>query len=188
LGIFGKRYYAPAGMFEKCSMEEIAEADSAFVACSQSKNLDKLYLLVAILYRPKRNDLADFKKSINYNGDLREPFNSQHVRDTALILKKKLPLYKAIAVFLFYWHFREKEMINDAVLKIIFQGTDKKEGLDLGWLQTLIEVSNTKFGTFNETIQQNWLLVMYSIANEMDKAKQKAAKDEEREIRSKFNK
>ena len=188
LGIFGKRFYAPAGMFDKCVMEEIAEADTAFIDAHGLKNIDKLYLLVAILYRPLRKDLKEFKASENYNGDDRELYNSQHVRDRIPMLKKKLPFYKAIAIFLFYAHFRNVEMLQSPVLKEIFNSETKSKGLNLGWLQTMLEVSNTKFGTFDQTIKQNWLVIMYDIALKMDKAQQKIAKQEEEEIRKTFKK
>lgn len=183
---FGSTYFAPTGFFERCSMEEIAEAETAFYAAAGMKNIDKMYLLTAILYRKYRKDYNEYLKTPAYNGDLREPYNSQHARDRAELFKKKLPFYKVVAVYLFYTHFREKELINSPVLKIIFENNKPKQGLDLGWLETLLEVSNTKFGNFNETIKENWLTIMYNIALEMDKAKQKTARTEEEEIRSKF--
>lgn len=161
-------YVGPIGMLDKCSIEEMSQADTAFVACSNGKEPDKMYLLVALLYRPVRRDLQEFKASKHWNGDIREPFNAEKCK--ARVEKfKRLPPFMAIAVFLYYYSFRENKLM--AFKRVFKKANEKKEdtGTNRGWAGTLLEMAHLPvFGKFDEIILQNWFNVVYEMDRQLE--------------------
>ena len=185
IGLFRKRLYGPIGMCENLTLFEMMEADTAFIAASNFQNIDKIYLLASILYRPKRSDLRKFKKSKKWNYDIREEYN-QKVAEERIKLMKKVPMYKLVAIFIFYLSFRNKELVNSPILEPIFKGKDKNMGLTIGWLGTLLAVSDGVFGTLDETKEQNWKLVLVKLANDLTVRENQDIEANEARIRQGF--
>lgn len=185
IGFFRKRLYGPTGMCENISLFEMMEADTAFIAASNFQNIDKIYFLASILYRPKRSDLRSFKKSKKWNYDIREEYN-QKVAEERIKLMKKVPMYKLVAIFIFYLSFRNKELVNSPILEPIFKGKDKNMGLTIGWLGTLLAVSDGVFGTLDQTKEQNWKLVLVKLANDLTVRENQDIEANEARIRQGF--
>lgn len=173
-------YVGPIGMLDKCSIEEMSQADTAFVACSNGKEPDKMYLLVALLYRPVRTDLQEFKASKEWNGDVREPFNAEKCK--ARVDKfKRLPPFMAIAVFLYYYSFRENKLMK--FTRVFKKATENKPdtGTNRGWAGTLLEMAHLPvFGKLDEIILQNWFTVVYEMDRQLE-IKEKQEQEIERQ-------
>lgn len=180
------KLFGPQGMLDNVSIYEMMEADTAFVQASNFQNIEKVYLLASILYRPERKDLDEFKRSVHWNKDVREPYNFATANER-IKLMKKVPFYKIVAIFLYYWSFREEQLIKSPILAPLFEGVDTNMGLDIGWLGTLLQVSNSTFGTLDQTKEQNWKLVLVKIANDMAIHQNREAKRKEDAIRAGFN-
>jgi hypothetical protein len=174
-------------MLDRISFYEMMQADTAFVAASNAKNIDKMYMLAAILYRPIRKDLAEFRNSPDWNGDCREPFNKE-MADERVKLIKKIPFHEVVAIFLYYFAFHVNELVGNPIFARIFKDGEPDLGLNIGWLGTLLAVSNTKFGPLEQTKNQNWMLVLVDIANSMEIQENREIRKADSDIRSKFKK
>lgn len=163
-----RTYVGPIGMLDKCSIEEMSQADTAFVACSNGKEEDKMYLLVALLYRPVRTDLQEFKASKDWNGDVREPFNAEKCKARVDKFKRLQP-FMAIAVFLYYYSFRENKLMK--FTRVFKKATENKTdtGTNRGWAGTLLEMAHLPvFGKLDEIILQNWFTVVYEMDRQLE--------------------
>lgn len=183
-----KPLHGPVGLLSNLSIFEFCEADTAFMDAGNSQRLDKIYLLAAILYRPIRRDLKEFQASKEWNGDVREEYNQQKAF-TRSTLFRKVPLYKLVAIFLYYWSCRQQELLNDPGLAILFKEKDIKiESLNIGWLGTMLSVANKEFGPLDKTQATNWKLVLYSIAKNMTEKENMDRAMEEQRLFNKLNK
>jgi hypothetical protein len=169
-GLFGRRFYTSEGFIDKSNLLEFCDADTAFINAGLEESMEPIYKLCAIIYRPKRKDLAEFKRSNKWNGDIREEYNQVKAVDRSKLFRKA-PVYKLVAIFLYYWSYRQKELINSPDLKILFEGESKVKGLEIGWLGTMFNISGKNHGTFEQAVQQNWQLILYDIANSIVLAK-----------------
>ena len=95
-------------------------------------------------------------------------------------------MYKLVAIFIFYLSFRNKELVNSPILEPIFKGKDKNMGLTIGWLGTLLAVSDGVFGTLDETKEQNWKLVLVKLANDLTVRENQDIEANEARIRQGF--
>lgn len=175
-----RSYVGPIGMLDKCSIEEMSQADTAFIASSNGKEEDKMYLLVALLYRPVRTDLEEFKASKNWNGDVREPFNAEKCKARVQRFKK-LPKYMVVAVFLYYYSFRENRLMK--FTRVFKKATENKPdtGTNRGWAGTLLEMAHLPvFGKLDEIILQNWFTVVYEMDRQLE-IKEKQEQEIERQ-------
>lgn len=157
----------PVGMLKNSSAAEMVDADTAFVNGSNNKDVDKLYLLFAILWRPIRTDLEEFKKTEEWNGDIREPFNQQLARERAAKYKKLIPEHIIFGAWIYYWSFRTHTLM--AKFKKMFPKNNKSSPSKYGWAGTLLEISGDKFGTFSETTRTNWYTILVELEREMEK-------------------
>lgn len=155
--------------------DEFILADTYFVNISKQKNIDLAYHLFAILYRPVREDLKEFRNSPQWNGDVREPFNATKCKERVPMLKKYLPRKYLIAVLYFYWGFREKNLL---VYKTLFPDPPKEKGNSeqtqkqknsYGWAATRLELSGHKFGNYQQTGQENWHNIIFDMHREEEK-------------------
>lgn len=170
--VFSKKLYGPIGQLDTSSIEEMAEADDAFIKASNNQDVEMIYRLVAILYRPKRKDLTEFKKSDKWNGDVREPFNEIRCLARIKWLKRNIPFYKIVGIYIFMWSFHANQLIKgfpnlfDSVEKEV-----KRVGNDYGWAGTILAMSNTKFGDLEKTKNENWFVVLVEMSRQLDLAK-----------------
>lgn len=162
-----KTLFGPIDLLRTSSFKEFREADQAFLNFTNNKNWDSIWLLMAILWRPKRKDISDYKTNpMKWDGDVREPLNLAFAKRRALIYKHRIPQYYAIAVFLYYLCARDRALIKNTLLQPLFRGSSKPS--KLGWFETLLEMSNTKFGTAEQTDEENWLVILVEMARQIE--------------------
>lgn len=160
--------FGPINNLETSSLLEMVECENAFTDASNRQSTDKMYLLFAILYRPKRKDLMKFRASEEWNGDIREAFNMKKCEDRIAYIKKNIPFHYIVAAYVFYWSFHEHALIG--TFAPLFEGGDKKPkvGNDYGWAGIMLGMANTKFGTLDETGRQNWFTVLVEMNRQVD--------------------
>lgn len=159
------------------TFDEFIMADTHFVNISAKQDMEQAYFLFAMLYRPIRKDLKEFKASNNWNEDVREPFNVAKCKARVEMLKKYLPQEYLLAVLYFYWGFREKNLM---IYKTLFpspekdeEGNKKKAKNNYGWADTRLELSGHKFGDFDKTGKTNWRNVIFDMHREQEKRTQR---------------
>jgi hypothetical protein len=169
MGKFSQDLFGPSELLRESSIYEMSEADQAFVEAGSKNDQFKLYLLMAILFRPKRNDLDDYRKSQDWNGDVREPFNKEVAVERAAIYAQKVKLQIAVGVYVYYESFRNQKLLSFTNVFRQSKSTSSKLK-QYGWAGTLLQMSGGKFGPFNETAKENWLTVMVELSMQIDKA------------------
>lgn len=170
---------APVEMLRTSSFWEMASMDDAFTMASNKKSVDHMFLIITILFRPERDKIKEFKKSVDWNGDVRELFNDFKAKKLAQEIrkpkhKKNFPTELAVAVFLYSKSFHENNLIKK--FENLFPAPGKKEvrvGNNYGWPGIILEMSNTKFGNLEETKNQNWYTVLFEMSRQVDIASSK---------------
>lgn len=163
-------FFGPQGLLDKSSFAEMIAADHAYQNALLTGDNDSFMLLASILYRPKRSDLKAFINSPNWNGDIREPFNLQRAQDRISIFKKidKQQPGFITAVFLLYQSFRSEKLEK---FEDLFKPTKgRKPKRDIGWFAVALELSASKFGNFEQTLQTNWFNVLVQLEREQEKS------------------
>lgn len=164
--------HGPLGFLETSSFAEFMNADNAFIDFHNNRNELAAFTLLATLWRQQRDDLKAFKNDPdNWNEDVRVPYNQSKCEVMALKLqKKKAAAPFAMMAIMYYESFRNQALTGNPRLKILFQGatTSRSKSAGLGWMQTLIAQSGSKFGDFNSTAKTNWLLVVLDVALKME--------------------
>jgi hypothetical protein len=90
--------YGPDDCLYNVSFEEFLMADRSFYDYLATGNMEHLDRLVAILYRPMRDDYIP--NSSDYDGDIRQPFND-HLIDARLEKVASIKSHFKLGVFLF---------------------------------------------------------------------------------------
>lgn len=159
----GNWFYGPKEGLSNLSLEEFAYADIEFVKFLKNKDFDSLNRLVAILYRKKRLFFNETNKA--YNGDLRVGFNAFKVYHNLDALKS-LELYQKLSIFMTYWGCRN---FLSLTYKNVFSGNNQgaASSLSLGWLQVIFDLSGAKFGSLQQTAEQNLYTIMVYLEKEL---------------------
>jgi len=178
LSRFRGSVFGPQELLNDLSFGEFRAADEAFLAFTNGKSHDSIWLLFAILWRPERKDLSSFRNDpTRWNGDVREPFNKNMAVDRAKIYAKRLKPHYAVGALLYYWSARDAKLVNNSLLAPLFKGASNKTS-KLGWLDPLLEMSGNKFGPIDQTDLQNWLIILVEMAREIERSKPKNKKNE----------
>jgi len=160
-----KTYYGPIGMLDNSTMEEFSYADTSFTVASNGNDLEHMYKIVSFLYRPSRRDLAEFKNSEKWNGDIREPFNYDKSK-RRLKLFKKMKFRDVVGVYLYFSAFRKYCERNYPEL---FKKSSSGSGSSKGWAEMLLEVSHLPvFGTVDQVSIQNCHTVLFELNRQLE--------------------
>jgi len=167
-------FYGPLGLMDKCTSDEFTRIDTAFIKASNGKDVDSLAVMFSYMYRPKRTDLNSFKKSSNWNGDIREEFNAEKCK-SRLEQIKQVPLEILVANYLYFSSVREQRF---KILKYLFAETESKIHMDdRGWAGSMLQLSHSGvFGNFEQQMKQNWFTVMV----EMDRLSEQTIKQNQK--------
>lgn len=171
-----KTFIGPDAGLDTSSFDEFIMADTYFVNISSKKNMDFAYNLFAMLYRPIREDLKEFKASDKWDGDERESFNSTKCLERVDFFKKHLPYEYILATVYFYWGFREKHLLGYTTLFPKRNPEEKQSKNNYGWAATRLELSGHKFGNYQETGKENWRNIIFDMHREEEK-RQKREKE-----------
>lgn len=115
------QYYLPAEDYADTSAIEWALLNIYYLAYTKGKQQAFFFKIVALLCRPQRVDLVEFRKNPKaWNGDVREPFNGALADEREEVLRN-VPFGILLAVFQ-YW----EKMNNDFVTRNeeLFNGAD----------------------------------------------------------------
>ena len=108
-----KTYYGPSDQFTNITFGEYNDALRLFLQFNVSADIDLLYKIAAILYRPKKPFHFILSKLNNYDGDIRIQYNSSHIDKRANQLKYA-PMGFIYGVYLFFASFQK--IISTATL------------------------------------------------------------------------
>ena len=90
-----KDYYGPSDQFMNINFGEYTDALRLFHDFNATGDIDLLYVIAAILYRPKKSFHFIKKHLNNYDGDIRVPYNSK-------IIDKRADKFKFLSVGFVY--------------------------------------------------------------------------------------
>lgn len=154
LGVFSK-YYGPHDGLANVSIGEFSFAITFYNRYSKTKNIADLDKLIAILYRPKN-------KNADETGDARKPFK-KHLIEAYEIELRQLQLKYKQAVYLYFigcmeaWSRRYQFVFSKA------EGSSSGSGTP--FINIIIELAGGKFGTFDQTFEQNADIVLTELNN-----------------------
>jgi hypothetical protein len=148
-----KHLYGPADRLSNISINEFSFALKHFNAFNTTKDEKHLDLLIACLYRPKQKDWEQF-------GDIRKPFGpftaEKHIKQIS-----KLDYEQKMAIYLFFSACMELiSKLYAAVFNKVEQPENKPAGVPQSFTDIILKLSGGKFGSFNETKDQNAHLVL----------------------------
>lgn len=114
-----KKYYGTSDGFENMSFGEYVDALDPFEDFHQTGDVQYLYQLLAIFYRPKKSNYFQLKNIFSFDGDKREKYNAHQV--AALTNKfKKQPIGIAYGFYLLFASFQK----YITTVKIYIQGKE----------------------------------------------------------------
>ncbi|WP_434546674.1 hypothetical protein [Marivirga sp.] len=145
----GKTLLGPSDAMGNVNAAEFSEADYHFLNYYKSKKEEDLDLLIACLYRKK-----DPNKSIDapdYDGDLREAFNTHSVEKRAKTIAK-LNKWKKMAIYTFYRGCRKE--IEDTYDRVFTKKTAQSVE-NYGWPETFMRMTGDRFGKIKEVMEND---------------------------------
>lgn len=172
-----RKFYGPLKHdMESSTAMEFITTDTAMIQMAKNKDIAQLYMMCAILYRPKRKDWREFKASTDYTGDLREPLNRIGIVKRAAYFQKHLPIDQAVYVLQYFKGFRHHVFMKRHAN--LFDGQNKSagKGIDFGWHGVILEFSDGKFGNYGETAKTNWQLFFMEMSRQVQLAKEREDK------------
>lgn len=159
-----KKFIGPADAGSNMSFDEFAKADKFYSQFLKSKNESDLDRLLACMYREKNAELNP--KDINFNGDLRVPFNEYHVENRAVQITTLDRDYK-YAILLQYSGFRK--FLQDRYPLTFSSGEPSKYGLP----GMVVELAGEKFGNPDQTFKTNLHAILIYTEQCLQKANKK---------------
>lgn len=163
----GVNYHLPAPEFGDTSALELSYANIAYLAFAhpEDPDPDALDRLVATICRPRREDWRKFQKSVDWNGDIREPFNDQRMIERAKQLSHLDMTLKLVILDYF-------ERTNNAFLSEYGElfGADRQPryGDGRGWVMLLKNVAKEgHFGDFDKVCQTPAHLLFASMLDDL---------------------
>lgn len=180
----GIKYYLPSENFSDTSCIEMAMASIYYLAYTRQEKTDFLAVLqiIATLCRPQRRDLHPFKLSRDWNGDVREEFNTILIQARSF---KTVPIGTITAVLQYYEYMQEQftQRYKDDYAR------DENDGPVLfpngdGILALLEEVAESgTHGTFRDICTTNAHTIFMYIRHKLviNRARAKAQNDHEDE-------
>jgi len=175
----GVNYHLPAADFGDTSAVEIAFANMAFTDFAHPTEADPTALdrLIATLCRPRRRDWRKFKKSKEWNGDVREPFTEQRMSEHANALAD-LDMQTKLVVLDYF-----ERMNNEFLTQYgeLFGG--KKEpryGDGRGWVMLIKNVAKEgHFGDFEKVCSTPAHLLFATLLDDLLDNQERADQDKQ---------
>ena len=153
LGIISK-YYGPSDGLSNISIGEFSFAVTFYNRYSKSHNTDDLNKLIAILYREKN-------RSFEATGDIRKPFKKHLIEANEIELRQLQFKYKQ-AVYLYFMGCMEAWTKR---YPLVFSRSEGSNSAGTPFINIIIEISGGKFGTFDQTFEQNADIVLTELNN-----------------------
>jgi hypothetical protein len=166
-----KTYYGPSDSFMNMTFGEYTDALRLFHDFHATGDMEILKLLTALFYRPKKSFLFIKKRLENYNGDVREPYNSHNLEARAKVLQHA-PIGFVYGFYLLFASF-QKYLIDAKILwsgkeidfSILFESSGYEEhstdtpGIGMDSIAFSIAESGA-FGTIEEVRKADFWQIM----------------------------
>ncbi|PMD97669.1 hypothetical protein BWI97_08655 [Siphonobacter sp. BAB-5405] len=154
------KYILPDPGYANTSAIEIAMANIQYLAFGRKKNpnVKAIYQLVATLCRPERKDLQAFKTSTEWNGDIREEYNTVIAQERASQFEKGNLPAGVVMGMLYYFEWMNSNFLKQ--YRDVYSDDDSEEEPlyqnGEGLITTLMEVAKSgTFGDFEKVCKQN---------------------------------
>lgn len=187
-----KTYCGPQDQFNKITFAEYTDALRLYFLFDATKDIEILYLIAAVFYRPRKSFLFIRKRLNNYNNDVRVEYNPNLIEKRAKQFKY-FPIGFVYGVFLLFASFQKFISTNkifwggqELDLSILFS-SDEEESIEsdipgIGMDSILFSIVEAgAFGTKKETMNtDNWevLVYMYNLRKQSIDQKNKDKKDD----------
>jgi hypothetical protein len=125
------RYYGPREAFRNLRFDEFIFADSFYLRYLKTGEQRYLDQLVAVLYRPQAAGYAP--RSVDYQGDRREPFN-EHLLPSRAKTLGRLRANAKLAVLLYY---RGCRRLLEERYDYVFTESNQSQATSSGWQEVL---------------------------------------------------
>lgn len=173
-------YYGPTQALLNITFDELLAAIEYYNSFNKTNNVEDLNKLIAVLYRPKKEETTHNIIS-NYDGDIRQEFFATNVQLRAQKFEN-LPLPIKIGIKLFFEacinYIATAENVNvsgnEINLSLLFSGASSAEK-GIGMLNVLFSLSETHvFGNKKETGKEHyWTILLKLYQNHLDMERQK---------------
>lgn len=163
----GVRYILPEDHFATATALEVALCNMAFLAFADPAQPDPKALdqLIAILCRPERPDLAEFRQSADWNGDRREVWNETRMQERATALAG---LALPVKVSVLDYFERMNNNFLDAYSELFGGHAEPRYGDGRGWIMMLKNVAKENtFGNFDAVCAQPVNLVWAALLDDV---------------------
>ena len=157
--VSGHKYYGPSNKLTNINAFEFSFAESQYLAYHQTGKIEALNNLIAILYRPQGN---------LEQGETRVPFNNKLIEKYADHISKISHNQKQMILL---WYIGCRNHIVESNKKV-FNNENTKQAENTTWIDVIMAISGTKFGTFNETGSMEFHLILKEL-NHLAKLKEK---------------
>lgn len=152
------RYHIFKPDFEDMDSIDIAYANIQYLQFIGGNEL-ALDELIATICRPTRKDIKTFKLSKDWDGDIREVFNSQRVKERAKLFEQKLDFGLKIAI-LQYFESENNKFLEQYAGMFGNDGKEPRYDNGMGWITMLMNVASSgTFGDFDRVGEQNCHLI-----------------------------
>ncbi len=145
-----KKLHGPADELANTCINEFSFCIGYYNSYNRKKEEKYLDLLVACLYRDSYKNWED-------TGDIRKPFNN-NTADKYLEEIAKLSFAIKMAVYLFFHC--SIDLFSKRFPLVFSRGEESSASPDNTFLDIILKLSGGKFGSFNETKDQNAFLVL----------------------------
>jgi hypothetical protein len=168
-----KRLYGPSDSFMNMTFGEYTDAIRLFHDFHATGDMEILKLITALFYRPKKPFLFIKKQFHDYNGDVREPYNSHNLEARAKTLNNA-PIGFVYGFYLLFASF-QKYLIDAKILwsgkeidfSILFESSagsqepDSTETPGIGMDAIAFSIAESgAFGTIEEVRKANFWQIM----------------------------
>lgn len=171
---FQSSLYGPADGLANIRFNEFVAAESYFMDYQATGSEASLNGLIAVLYRPIRDDYDP--DSPSYNGDIRQNFNDNLVEKRIRVIGC-LPLRVRLAILHWYVGCR-LDLVQG--YENVFSGDGENAKARQPWLTMIRHVPSDKFGRIEQIEAELVHNVLFHLDEMMDEAKQQQAEMEAR--------
>ena len=160
------KFHGPSDTMGNINAAEFSEADYHFLNYTKSGKSEDLDKLIATLYRKEAENINT--NSADFNGNLREAFNSYTVDKRAKKLAK-ISVWKKMAILTFYRGCRKEiELTYDRV----FTQKTQKSAENYGWPETFLGIVEGKITELDklmsETMHNIFLKMQIDLKNKAE--------------------
>src|SRR5690606_15247828 len=100
-------YFGPSDSFMNMKYGEYTDALREFLDFAANGSIESLYIIAAILYRPAKSNYKQLQKRPDFDGDIREKYNSHTLKARADRFQKEMPMGFVYGAYLLFASFQQ---------------------------------------------------------------------------------